>query len=146
MVIPSKYQEFLMDDTELRTITFKVSIAEAEAIDTAAREGGFTRSDYIRQRLLNPQRDSRESPQSVPETRDPTVLLHYIIYGLQRIHTGMYMMAETAGVLPLEQFDAIDRATAQRGIEFLSNIDERITKTRAQLARHLATAPPAAGK
>jgi hypothetical protein len=135
-----------MDDTELRTITFKVSIAEAEAIDTAARDGGFTRSDYIRQRLLNVQQDSRESPQNVPETRDPTVLLHYIIYGLQRIHTGMYMMAETAGVLPPEQFDAIDRATAQRGIEFLSNIDERITKTRAQLARHLATAPPAAGK
>ena len=81
-----------MDDTELRTITFKVSNEEAEAIDTAAREGGFTRSDYIRQRLLNLQRDSRESPQNVPETRDPTVLLHHIIYGLQRIHTGMYMM------------------------------------------------------
>ena len=135
-----------MDDTELRTITFKVSIAEAEAIDTAARDGGFTRSDYIRQQLLNVQQDSRESPQNVPETRDPTVLLHYIIYGLQRIHTGMYMMAETAGVLPPEQFDAIDRATAERGIEFLSNIDERITKTRARLAQHLATATPGAGK
>ena len=135
-----------MDDTELRTITFKVSNEEAESIGRAAREGGFTRSDYIRQCLLKLQRDSRESPQNVPETRDPTVLLHYIIYGLQRIHTGMYMMAETAGVLPPEKFDAIDRATAQRGIEFLSNIDERIAKTRAQLARHLATAPPAAGK
>ena len=30
-----------MDDTELRTITFKVSNEEAEAIDRAAREGGL---------------------------------------------------------------------------------------------------------
>ena len=135
-----------MDDTELRTITFKVSNEEAEAIDRAAREGGFTRSDYIRQCLLKLQRDSRESPQNVPESRDFTVMLHHVIYGLQRIHTGMYMMAETTGVLSSEQLDAIDRATAQRGIEFLSNIDERIARTRTQLAQHLATAPPAAGK
>jgi hypothetical protein len=135
-----------MDDTDLRPITFKVSHEEAEAIDAAARERGFTRSDYIRQCLLKLQRDSRESPQNVPESRDFTVLLHHIIYGLQRIHTGMYMMVETAGALSPEQLDAIESATAQRGIEFLSNIDDRITKTRAQLARHLATAPPAAGK
>ena len=115
-------------------------------LTAAARERGFTRSDYIRQCLLKLQRDSRESPQNVPESRDFTVLLHHIIYGLQRIHTGMYMMVETAGVLSPEQLDAIESATAQRGIEFLSNIDDRITKTRAQLARHLATAPPAAGK
>jgi hypothetical protein len=135
-----------MDDTELRTITFKVSNEEAEAIDRAARGGGFTRSDYIRLCLLKLQRDLRESPQNVSETRDPVVLLHHIIYGLQRIHTGMYMMVETSGVLSPEQLDAIESATAQHGIEFLSNIDERVAKTRAQLARHLATAPPAAGK
>ena len=135
-----------MDDKERQMITFQVSATEAETIAAAARQSGLSRSDYIRQCLLNLQQDSRESPQNVPETRDPTVLLHYIIYGLQRIHTGMYMMAETAGVLPPEQFDAIDRATAQRGVEFLGNIDERITRTRALLAQHLATAPPAAGK
>jgi hypothetical protein len=135
-----------VDDKERQMITFQVSATEAETIAAAARQSGLSRSDYIRQRLLNLQQDSRESPQSVPETRDPTVLLHYIIYGLQRIHTGMYMMAETAGVLPPEQFDAIDRATAQRGVEFLGNIDERITRTRALLAQHLATAPPGAGK
>ena len=135
-----------MDDTDLRSITFKVSNEEGEAIDRAAREGGFTRSDYIRQCLLKLQRDSRESPQNVSETRDPMVLFHHIIYGLQRIHTGMYMMVETAGVLSPEQLDAIESATAQRGIEFLSNIDERVARTRAQLARHLSTAPPAAGK
>jgi hypothetical protein len=135
-----------MDDTELKTITFKVSNEEADAIDAAAREGGVTRSDYIRRCLLKLQRDSGESPQNVSETRDPMVLFHHIIYGLQRIHTGMYMMVETARVLSPEQLDAIESATAQRGIELLSNIDERIAKTRAQLARHLATAPPAAGK
>ena len=35
------------------------------------------------------------------------VLFHHIIYGLQRIHTGMYMMVETAGALSPEQLDAI---------------------------------------
>lgn len=135
-----------MNDKERQMLTFQVSAEEAETIAAAARQSGLSRSDYIRQRLLNLQQDSRESPQNFPETRDSTVLLHYIIYGLQRIHTGMYMMAETASVLSSERIDAIDRATAQRGIEFLSNIDERITKTHAQLARHLARAPPAAEK
>jgi Ribbon-helix-helix protein, copG family len=135
-----------VDEKERQMLTFQVSAEEAEAIAAAARQSGLSRSDYIRQRLLNLQRDSRESPHNVPETRDSTVLLHHIIYGLQRIHTGMYMMAETAGVLSPEQLDAIDRATAERGIEFLSNINERIAKMRTQLAQHLATAPPAAGK
>ena len=135
-----------MDDKERQMLTFQVSAEEAETIAAAARQSGLSRSDYIRQRLLNLQRDSRDSLQNVPETRDLTVLLYHIIYGLQRIHTGMYMMAETAGVLSPEQFDAIDRATAQRGVEFLSNIDERVARTRTELAQHLTTAPPAAGK
>jgi len=135
-----------VDDKERQMLTFQVSAEEAETIAAAARQSGLSRSDYIRQRLLNLQRDSRESPQNVKETRDSTVLLHHIIYGLQRIHTGMYMMAETNGALSPEQLDAIECATAQRGIEFLSNIDERVAKTRAQVVQYLATAPPAAGK
>ena len=51
--------------TPMYGYTFKVSHEEAEAIDAAARERGFTRSDYIRQCLLKLQRDSRESPQDV---------------------------------------------------------------------------------
>jgi hypothetical protein len=136
----------MVDDKERQMLTFQVSAEEAETIAAAARQSGLSRSDYIRQCLLKLQRDSRESPQDISETRDPMVLFHHIIYGLQRIHTGMYMMVETAGVLSPEQLDAIESATAQRGIEFLSNIDERVAKTRAQLARHLDTAPPAAGK
>jgi hypothetical protein len=135
-----------VDDKERQMLTFQVSAEEAETIAVGARQSGLSRSDYIRQCLLKLQRDSRESPQNAAESRDFTVLLHHIIYGLQRIHTGMYMMAETAGALSPEQLDAIESATAQRGIEFLSTIDERVAKTRAQLARHLATAPPSAGK
>ena len=45
-----------MDDNELKT-HFQVSSEEAEAIDSAAREAGLSRSDYIRQQLLNPQQD-----------------------------------------------------------------------------------------
>jgi hypothetical protein len=136
----------MVEDKERQMLTFQVSAEEAETIAAAARQSGLSRSDYIRQCLLKLQRDSREGTQIRPETRDPTVLLHHIIYGLQRIHTGIYMMVETASALSPEQLDAIESATAQRGIEFLSSIDERVAKTRAQLARHLATAPPAAGK
>jgi hypothetical protein len=131
-----------MNDDNLITISCKLNPDTVAAIERAAEKAAVSRSEYLRSIILA----SITPAENMAETKDPTVLLHHIIYGLQRIHTGMYMMAETAGVLSPEQFDAIDRATAQRGIEFLSNIDERITRTRAQLAQYLATAPPAAGK
>jgi hypothetical protein len=131
-----------MNDDNLITVSCKLNPDTVAAIERAAEKAAVSRSEYLRSIIL----ESITPAENMAETRDPTVLFHHIIYGLQRIHTGMYLMVETAGVLSPEQLDAIERATAQRGIEFLSNIDERITKTRAQLAQHSATAPPAAGK
>jgi hypothetical protein len=131
-----------MNDENLITVSCKLNSDTVAAIERAAEKAAVSRSEYLRSIILA----SITPAENMAETRDSTVLLHYIIYGLQRIHTGMYMMAETAGALSPEQLDEIERATAQRGIEFLSNIDERIAKTRAQLGRHLGTAPPAAEK
>jgi Ribbon-helix-helix protein, copG family len=135
-----------MEDNELRTITFKVSSEEAEAIDRAVRESGLTRSDYIRQQLLAPQPMVPEPLQKLPETRDPTILLHQILFGLDRLHHGMYIIAETAGVLPPEQLKSIADKTVRDGIDFLSTIDERVARTRRQLAERRPAAPPAAEK
>ncbi|HEX4211553.1 MAG TPA: hypothetical protein VHY56_14235 [Candidatus Binataceae bacterium] len=134
-----------MEDSELRTITFKVSSEEAESLDAAVQESGLTRSDYIRQRLVARQQSAQPAVK-VAETRDLTVLLHQVLFGLDRIYNAMHQMAGRAGALTAEQLDVIDHATARGGIDFLSNIDERIAKTRKRLAERLATAPPAAGK
>jgi hypothetical protein len=135
-----------MDENELKSITFKVSSEEAENIDNAARQAGLSRSEYLRQRLLVPQ-EGLQPAEKMGETRDPTILLYQILYGIDRLHNGMYMMAEEAKTLSPQQLKEIFDETTRAGVDFLSTIDERIAKTRKQLAERLATAPPpAAGK
>jgi hypothetical protein len=135
-----------MDDKESRMLSFQVSAEEAESISSAAREAGLSRSDYIRQQLLSPQQKPRPI-ETTADTRDPTILLYQILYGIDRVHNGMYIMAETAKTLSPQQLKEIFDLTTRGGIDFLSTIDERIAKTRKQLAERLATAPPpAAGK
>ena len=52
-----------MEDSELEKITFKVSVEDKKTIDNSAREAGLSRSDYIRQRLLNGSTVSLKTPQ-----------------------------------------------------------------------------------
>jgi hypothetical protein len=56
-------------------------------------------------------------------------------------------MAEEAKTLSPQQLKEIFDETTRAGVDYLSTIDERIAKTRRQLAERLAAAPPpAAGK
>ena len=135
-----------MDDKESRMLSFQVSAEEAESISGAAREAGLSRSDYIRQQLLSPQRSQRPI-ETIVDTRDPTILLYQILYGIDRLHNGMYMMAEEAKTLSPQQLKEIFDETTRAGVDYLGTIDERIAKTRRQLAERLAAGPPlAAGK
>jgi hypothetical protein len=135
-----------MDENELKSITFKVSSEEAENIDNAARQAGLSRSEYLRQRLLVSQEGAQPAGNTA-DTRDPTILLYQILYGIDRLHNGMYMMAEEAKTLSPQQLKEIFDETTRAGVDYLSTIDERIAKTRRQLAERLAAAPPpAAGK
>ena len=134
-----------MDDGDLKTISFKVSLEEADSIDTAARNNSLSRSDYIQGTFRRP-----EIPPTKDEkpagTRDTTVLLHQILFVVDRLYNSIFRMAETSRVLSPAQLDAIESVTARESIDFLSTIDERVARTRRQLAERRPAAPPAAEK
>jgi Ribbon-helix-helix protein, copG family len=135
-----------MDDGDLKTISFKVSLEEAESIDTAARDNGLSRSDHIRKQLLGAPKSSTTKEEKAAGTRDTTVLLHQILFVVDRLYNSIFRMAETSKVLSSAQLDAIESVTARESIDFLSTIDERVARTRRQLAERRPAAPPAAEK
>jgi hypothetical protein len=123
-----------MDDAELKTLTFKVSADDAEAIDKAVRESGLSRSDYIRQRLLNPSKDKDKA--ALKASDDPVQLLHHVLYAVQRIISAQYQIPHLSGALTLEQLDTLAAHTGEKATTFLLNLDESLSK----LDRRLATA------
>ena len=135
-----------MDEKESRLLSFQVSAEEADGIDKAAREARLSRSEYLRQLLLASTRSPKETPANPAMTRDTTVLLHQILFVIDRLYNSIFRMAETAKVLSSAQLDAIESATARESIDFLSTIDERVARTRRQLAERRPAAPPAAEK
>jgi hypothetical protein len=135
-----------MDEKESRLLSFQVSAEEADNIDKAAREARMSRSEYLRQLLLAAPRSSKDSVPSVAAPRDTTVLLHQILFVVDRVYNTIFQMAEMAGAFSEAQLSAIESKSHREGIDFLSTIDQRVARTRRQLAEHLATAPPAAGK
>jgi len=130
-----------MDEKERRMLSFQVSGEEIELIDLAAKTAGLSRSEYVRQQVLG-----REgSPRATADDHKTTVLLHQVLYILERLHTGSFLIAEAAGMVPPVRLKAIAEKTAADGVEWLSTIDQRIAETRKRLNDYLA-APPAAGK
>jgi hypothetical protein len=135
-----------MDDGDLKTISFKVSLDEADSIDKAARNNGLSRSDYIRKELLGELKAAPTMDEKPTGTRDTTVLLHQILFVIDRLYNSVFRMVETSKVLSSAQLDAIESVTARESIDFLSTIDERVARTRRQLAERRPAAPPAAEK
>jgi hypothetical protein len=126
-----------MEDSESRTITFKVSGEEAESIDSSARTAGLSRSDYIRQRLLNLSRAPQPTPEPISLSKDPIALLHQVLYGLQRIIAAQYRIPFMAGTLPAEQLEIAGAHTIQKATAYLSNLEAGLAKTRKQVADYL---------
>jgi hypothetical protein len=134
-----------MNDDNLITVSCKLNPDTVAAIEREAEKAAMSRSEYLRTLILS-SLNPVAKPAETPETRDPTVLLHQILFGLDRLHHGMYIIAETAGVLPPEQLKSIADKTVRDGIDFLDTIDERIARTRRQLAERRPAALPAADK
>jgi Ribbon-helix-helix protein, copG family len=120
-----------MEDTELKTMSFKVTGEEQEAIDRHARENGLSRSDFIRQRLSTEQ-SARATGNSQP-SKDITVLLEHIVYGLHAVHAAVYAIAETTGTITAAQSDRILNGSLKASRDHLAHLDERITAVRQQI-------------
>jgi len=112
-----------MDDSEPKTISFKVSAEEADSIDTAARNNSLSRSDYIRKELLGGPKSSPMKDERPAGTRETTVLLHQILFVANRVYNTIFQMAEMAGAFSEAQLNAIGSKSHREGIGFLSTID-----------------------
>jgi hypothetical protein len=119
-----------MDENDLKPVSFRASAEEIEAIDRAARDNGLSRSDFIRQRLSNPS-DHPTTGGGQP-SKDTTVLLQHVLYGLHCVHAAVYAIAETSGALSAAQAATIAEGSKKASRDFLAHLDERITAVRQQ--------------
>jgi hypothetical protein len=122
-----------MEDNELKAINFKVSAEEFEAIDRAAHEHGLSRSDFIRQRLSNPSGQATSTAGTSQPSKDVTMLLQHVLYGLHCVHAGLYAIAESAGTITTAQAEKIAEGSLKASRDYLSHLDEKITAVREQI-------------
>ena len=124
-----------MDDKGREMFTFQVSAEEAESINAAVRASGLSRSEYLRQRLTNPM---EEQPAigvtgGNPPSKDTTILLQHVLYGLHCVHAAIYAVAEATGALSAAQSAKIAEGTKKFSLDMLAHLDERITAVRQQI-------------
>jgi hypothetical protein len=127
-----------MEEKETKILSFEVSADEAQTIADAAKEAGISRSEYLRQRLFKLARDADESSAPLPLAKDPIVLLHQVLYGLQRIIAAQYRIPVMAGTLSVEQLEIAGAHTIQKGTVYLANLEAGLAKTRQQVTAYLA--------
>ena len=118
---------------ERAILSFEVSAEEAQSVNTAAREAGLSRSEYLRQRLANPAEQSASAAGASQPSKDHTVLLQHVLYGLHCVHAAIYAMAETTGALSPAQADRILQGSMKASRDFLAHLDERISAVRQQV-------------
>jgi hypothetical protein len=120
-----------MDENDLKPISFRASAEEIENIDRGARENGLSRAEYIRQRLSTEQ--SASATGNSQPSKDITVLLEHIVYGLHAVHAAVYAIAETTGTITAAQSDKILNGSLKASRDHLAHLDERITAVRQQI-------------
>jgi hypothetical protein len=123
-----------MDENDLKPVSFRASAEEIEAIDRGARENGLSRSDFIRQRLSNPSEPQANTVAgSGQPSKDTTVLLQHVLYGLHCVHAAVYAIAETSGAVTTAQAAKITEGSKKASRDFLAHLDERIATVRQQI-------------
>jgi hypothetical protein len=126
-----------MEEKDRRMLNFVVSIEEAMSIDSAAREAGLSRSDYIRKRLLSPVKTVDFAEKN--NQQDPVVLLRELLFGTKRMHEALYQLAEQSKAFTDEQLDAVQAEALQAGIDYLRDLDTHIARNLERVGFGLAT-------
>ena len=122
-----------MEEKDRRMLNFVVSVEEAMSIDSAAREAGLSRSDYIRKRLLSPVKTESVSFAEKNNQQDPVVLLRELLFGTKRMHEALYQLAEQSKAFTDEQLDAVQAEALQAGIDYLKDLDTHIARNRQRV-------------
>lgn len=122
-----------MEEKDRRMLNFVVSVEEAMSIDSAAREAGLSRSDYIRKRLLSPVVIQPESIGGKINQRDPIVLLQELLFGTKRMHEALYQLAEQSKAFTDGQLDAVQAEALQAGIDYVRDLDTHIALNRQRV-------------
>lgn len=109
-----------------------------DEVDRCAQQAGQTRSEYLRE-LVERQQRIVSNPQSNAGTgggqpsKDLTVLLQHVVYGLHAVHAAIYAIAEQTGALTTAQAEKILHGSLASSRDALAHLDERITAVRQQI-------------
>jgi hypothetical protein len=100
------------------TISFRTTPSEAAAIDTEAAKNGLSRADHARSKVLSNAQDETNIGSLEPRLEKLESLIKHCIYSTNRVHIGLYSIAEAEGKAgrPLtnaELREVYDRARAE---------------------------------
>jgi uncharacterized small protein (DUF1192 family) len=122
-------------DEITQTVGFRATAQEIAKIDAEAKAAGLSRADYARNKVI--------APPNSASTDKLEALLRYIIFGLNRIHIAIYLMAEqpakTGEPLTLQDLKNISLAALTETLEMMAEFDQRIGQTQAEIAEFVVS-------
>ena len=120
-----------MSEQTLISVSCTLPPESIPIIEEKAKVAGMSRSEYLRSLILSGIEKSRDDQTAIVSlSRDPILLLHEILLGLQRTSIGIYQLARHSGMFTDEQLDEAETKSLEAGINYLKGLD-------ASIARHL---------
>jgi hypothetical protein len=126
-----------MSDESLINASCKLNPETMAVVDQLAERAGLSRSECLRQLIMagiEQTENSLSTEKSILLSQNPIMLLQHILYCIQRIHSNQHQIAHMTGALSEEDLDLLGHHTIEQGINFLAHLEERMAKTRNDLA------------
>lgn len=123
-----------MSEQTLISVSCTLPPESIPIIEEKAKAAGMSRSEFLRSLILSViQKPSSDYTAAVSLSKDPIMLLHEILLGLQRTSTGIYQLAEYSGMFSDEQLDEAETKSLEAGINYLKGLDGSIARHRQQI-------------
>lgn len=123
-----------MNEQTLISVSCTLPAESIPIIEEKAKTAGMSRSEFLRSLILSAiDKASGAQTAAVSPSRDPIMLMHEILLGLQRTSIGIYQLAQHSGMFTDEQLDETETKSLEAGINYLKGLDASIARHRQQI-------------
>jgi hypothetical protein len=123
-----------MSEQTLISVSCTLPFESIPIIEEKAKAAGMSRSEFLRSMILSGlETPSLDHATAVSLSRDPIMLMHEILLGLQRTSIGIYQLAQQSGMFTDEQLDEAETKSLDAGINYMKGLDASIARHRQQI-------------
>jgi hypothetical protein len=123
-----------MSEQTLISVSCTLPPESIPIIEEKAKAAGMSRSEFLRSLILaGIETPSLSHVAAVSLSKDPILLLHEVLFGLQRTSIGIYQLAQHSGMFTDEQLDETETKSLEAGIDYLKGLDASIARHRQQI-------------